>query len=69
MTTVTGSINGSVSELALYSDLDEVPFTVADRRKLNEIHEAMVAFAALLERVEPMLGQLGSSPIGRMLGL
>jgi hypothetical protein len=50
-------------------DLDEIPFTVADRRKLNEIHEAMIAFAAVLEQVQPMLANMGSSAIGRMLGL
>jgi hypothetical protein len=56
-------------ELVVTDDLDEIPFTVADRRKLNEIHEAMIAFAAVLEQVQPMLANMGSSAIGRMLGL
>lgn len=46
---------------------ESVPFTADDKRKLDEIHEAITKIAEAVGNLP--LDKLAKSPIGRMFGL
>ena len=48
---------------------DPIPFTVDHAKMLKEIHEILTKFGETIENLAPMLAQVATSPVGKMLGL
>lgn len=46
-----------------------IEFTEDHARMIAETHAALLQILNLLEQVQPLIANLGNSPVGKMLGL